>query len=192
MDEATITVVMKELCYIYHQRNMLGRERDSLRHKYRYLQDIKRSMQVRDNFESSDLYKRTRKTFNLGYNQILDEGHRATLATTRLIYLDKNPVPKRFKDTRLSEINMMLLEAEAKVCKIKVKVMKHTKKYEKRIKELAPTPEHFTPRYMCGIVRSLGFYNTEIDEWFTITANDMKRYHDECLADRAIDKMLRE
>lgn len=185
-----ITTQMKELCFIYHKRNMLGRERDSLRHKYRYLQDIKRALQVRDNYESSELYTRTRRSLNVPHGKVQGDGNVAILAAARIQYLKDNPITKRFKETSLTQMNMMLLEAEAKVCKIKLKVMQHTKKYEKRIRELAPVQEHFGPRYICGLVRSLGFFDKETDEWTYVGAKDMERYHNELMANKAIDKML--
>lgn len=173
---------IREIAYIYHIRNMLGRERDRLRHKLNYLRDIKNSKQAKDNFESSALWRRIKQQHKMPDPELI--------TAERARYLKDNPIPRRFSDIKLSELNIMLLEAERKVVDIKIKVMKHTRKYDKRLKELSEVATH-TPRYVCGLVQMLSFLDDEVG-FVRVNMDDMKRYHDEFLAEKAIDKMLKE
>lgn len=173
---------INELGYIYHQRNVLGKERDSIRHKHRYLQDVKRALKARK--DPMSLWQ----TFMKGPTATADEWNNF-LSQYRL----DNPLPKKFKDISLSEMNMLLLESEAKLATIKLKIMKHTKKYDKRVKFLS---EKLSTRiqYSCGIV--IGIYLGEQSNGSLsnkrLSQSDLKRHHDEYLANKAIEKMLKE
>ncbi len=186
MNEENKQAAIKEIAYIYHLRNLLGRERDRLRHKLKYLRDIKNSKQVKENFEHSSMFKAYRhSTIDL-----------KQLAVNREEYLKRNPVPKTFKDVTLSALNIKILEAERKVVDIKIRVMKHTKKYDKRLKELSKIISPH-PKYVCGIVTSLSFKKESVvdqfdDPYIRISMDDMKKYHDEFLANKAIDNMLKD
>lgn len=195
MESNQFTEQLQELCHIYYKRNQLGLKRNSKRHKYRYLQDVKRSLQVRDNYKSSELYRRILRKQLVPGGTIETLANEAELANARLKYLKDNPIPKRFKDTKLVEINMMLLEAEAAVCKVKVEVMKHTHKYDKKLKTLLK--DRWSPTYVCGQVSNIIIYSEQVDEdgdrepteW--IHSQEFKRYSQEFLANKAVDKMLR-
>lgn len=176
---------IQEIGYIYHLRNIIGHERDRLRHKLRYLQQIKNSMQVRDNFEASHYYKRLH---NVAASQIpsLDEAK-----SKRKEYLKNYPIPKKFKDISLSELNFLILEAERKVLDLKIKTMKHTKKYANRLDFLRKMVR-FLPHYSCGIVKRISVAKEETFKNFSyLEIYDLKKLHDNFLAEKAIDKMLK-
>lgn len=159
-----------EICYIYNIRNELAANRDRLRHKLRYLQAIKRSIQVRD-------------------NPNLDEP-----LSYRKEYLAKYPIPKSRKSTTLKDINAEVLKMEGDLCYAKVAIMKHTKRYSKKTKELAKKV-HYSPKYVCGVVVSINIYSKH-DEQGTpmnvvfIGKKEMKSRADQFNLNKAIDKML--
>lgn len=191
--------LVEELCYIYHKRNLLGQRRDILRQKYKYLQDVKRIIQVKDNFKNSETFHKLKNT--VFYNSLTTGANKADIeAEARNSYLLENPLPKKFKDTTLSEMNLMLLEAEKLVVESKIDVMTHTNRYDTQLKKINLT---FSPQYVCGIVKNIVieeivnvFYEGKFNSSFTrtkrvLTESDIKKYHDEYLANKEIDKMLR-
>lgn len=198
------THALKEICYIYHQRNLLARERDKTRHKYRYLLDIKRFMYYHNPSEDSDV-KRARSLIARAQSNIskyrahddkINNEWIKVLKDTRL-KLDsrlktltelaaKNPIPKKWLKISKSELNLLILEADAATTQSKIDIMKHTKKYANRLKKLG-THCLYSPKYVCGVVRGL---TINCDTF--ITESDMKQKHDEYLADLAIEKMLTE
>lgn len=186
--------LINELCYIYHQRNLLGKERDKLRQKYKYLQDIKRIIQVKDNFKCSETFHKLKNT--VFYNSLTTGATKTDIeAEARNSYLKENPLPKKFTDTTLSQINLMLLEAEKLVVESKINTMNHTNKYEKRLKFI---DIGYSPQYVCGLVKNITLskvHRLSHNETNTITRvlteSDINKYHDEYLANKEIDKMLR-
>ena len=142
----SIRANVKELAYIYHKRNMLGRERDRLRFKLKYLNDIRNSKQVKTNFEASPLFKRW-SNYYASQNIPLSEKLK-WMAQEKENYLKRYPIPKRYQGISLTEMHLQILEMEKKVLDSKIKIMKHTKKYDKRIKVLTKGIE-FNPIYRC-------------------------------------------
>jgi hypothetical protein len=179
---------LQELCYIYHKRNLLGKERDRLRHKHRYLQDVKRALQVRNNYEHSELADKMKRF----------QGSEAEKKALIESYLLGCPLPRKYKDLSLSQMNLMLLESEAKVALIKAKVMKHTHKYSKRVSFLSKELEA-SPRYVCGIVRSITFLDLpdqedidDVDSFRrTLSSSEIEELHNKYAGNKEVEKMLR-
>lgn len=174
---------LQQICHIYSLRSDLDKRRNSLRHKCRYLQKIKRIIQIRDNFLSSSLYGRCARTLS-GYD---------TSLLVRAEYLKNNPLPKRFKDVSLSEINLLLLRAQRDLVDVRIKIMKHTHKYSKQLIKLCRN--NWTPVYRCGTVIYIAFFwsgsKSNVPPDLIVQASDFKRYGDEFLANKEIDKILR-
>lgn len=193
-----------EVCYIYHKRNLLARERDRVRHKYRYLLDIKRFMRYHNPSEDSEV-KRSRRLIaratpnidrNRGRDDVINNDWIKVLREAELNLNNRlqtltelairNPVPKKWLKISKSELNLRILEAEAATARSKIDIMKHTKKYANRLKKLSETVD-YSPQYVCGVVRGLVRQHGNY-----ITESDIKNMHDEYLAELAIEKMLTE
>lgn len=142
MSEQSNQHLINEFCHIYRLRIDLTDKKNSLRYKYNYLLDVKRAIQVRKNLKSSEFFKVIK--------------HMGPDAQARAIdnYKFNNPVPKKYKDTSLCEIRMLILEAQRNVLNAKMEIMEHTKKYQDRLAELSDKLK-MAPRYVHGAVRCI-------------------------------------
>lgn len=203
------TNALKEICSIYYNRNLLARSRDKARHKYRYLLDVKRFKSYENPAQDKEVqeYKRKIITYNRYIDSYSDSGSYYTndkvinltnelnkaedLLMNRIreikIFKSKHPISGKWKDVSKSDLNMLILEADALTTKLKIDIMKHTKANAKRLKELNILCA-ISPKYVCGVVSSLRVLNSNK----IIHGTEMKQLHNEYLADLAIETMLSE
>lgn len=144
---------INEICYIYCQRNSLGKERDKMRYKLKYLLDIKRAIKA----DGKDT---------------------------------RNPIPRTFRDTTKSQINLIILEAQRSVLSTKISVMKHTSKYQKRLSILI-NETNCHPVYSMGLVANLNWYNNDSGPANFIDLNAMKTRAIEFELSKSIHDMIR-
>ena len=103
-------------------------------------------------------------------------------------------VPKKYREMTKMDVRVLILEAQSKLCDVKAKIMRHTNKYDKKVKKLIESTQ-FSPVYRYGKLKYLCGYvppGTAYGSAPIIDLDQIKVRHDRFLMDKEMEKMLSE